>query len=334
MASTQNIVEEVQRMLDTYDTNKDGEITKAEAVEYFKGKKAFNPERSAIYLFQVYDKDNDGKITIKELAGDIDFDKALKEYKEKQAKSKQQEAEVEEDIEAFILRHNKDDNTDITKDELIQGFKETGAKDPEKSANFILTEIDENKDGTITVKELRVGCRRNSISISIGNLTTHTEFYYELPIISSCSIDNDQIVLCFGNFTNYIYFYENGKINILFSSSTDEIYLPIKSTDFKIDSFSFQLNKNYKTNQVYLNVCNELLPIINIEYNSTIQTHQPTTTIINTLKPQLNSSEEQETKQNITNTNSYSSNEKISNKQKNEKIPNEGFMILILTMYW
>ncbi|KAM9982328.1 hypothetical protein ACTFIZ_006849 [Dictyostelium cf. discoideum] len=145
MATTLNIVEEVQRMLDTYDTNKDGEITKAEAVEYFKGKKAFNLERSAIYLFKVYDKDNDGKITIKELA----------EYREKQANTKQQEIEVEEDIEAFILRHNRDDNTDITKDELIQGFKETGAKDPEKSANFILTEMDGNKDGTITNKELR-----------------------------------------------------------------------------------------------------------------------------------------------------------------------------------
>ncbi|KAM9954544.1 hypothetical protein ACTFIW_003144 [Dictyostelium discoideum] len=178
------------------------------------------------------------------------------------------------------------------------------------------------------------GCGRNRITISIGNQTTNTEFYYELPIITSCSIDNDQIVHCFGNFTNYFYFYENGKINILFSNSIDEIYLPIKSTDFKIDSFLFQLNKNYKTNQVYLNVCNELLPIINIEYNSTIQTPQPTTTtIINTLKPQLNSSEEQEIKQNKTNTNSYSSNEKISNKQKNEKIPSEGFMILILTMY-
>ncbi|KAM9954545.1 hypothetical protein ACTFIW_003145 [Dictyostelium discoideum] len=169
------------------------------------------------------------------------------------------------------------------------------------------------------------GCGRNSISISIGNQTTFTEFYYELPIITSCSIDNDQMIRCFGNFTNYFYFYENGKINILFSNSTDEIYLPIKPTDFKIDSFSFQLNKNYKTNQVYLNVCNELLPINNIEYNSTIQTPQPTTTIIiKTLKPQLNSSEEQEIKQNKTNTNSYSSNEKISNKQKNEKIPSEG----------
>ncbi|KAM9952655.1 hypothetical protein ACTFIR_007709 [Dictyostelium discoideum] len=171
------------------------------------------------------------------------------------------------------------------------------------------------------------GCGRNRISISIGNQTTNTEFYYELPIITSCSIDNDQMILCFGNFTNYFYFYENGKINILFSNSTDEIYLPIKSTDFKIDSFSFQLNKNYKTNQVYLNVCNQLLPINNIEYNSTIQTPQPTTIIIiNTLKPQLNSSEEQEIKQNKTNTNSYSSNEKISNKQKNEKIPSEGYI--------
>ncbi|KAM9982327.1 hypothetical protein ACTFIZ_006848 [Dictyostelium cf. discoideum] len=155
MANTDKIVEQVQKMLATYDTNKDGEITKAEAVEYLREKKSFNPERVAMFLFQMYDKDNDGKITIKELSGNIDFDKALKEYREKKAKAKQQEIEVEEDIEAFILRHNRDDNTDITKDELIQGFKETGSIDPEKSANFILAEIDENKDGTITTKELR-----------------------------------------------------------------------------------------------------------------------------------------------------------------------------------
>ncbi|KAM9982324.1 hypothetical protein ACTFIZ_006845 [Dictyostelium cf. discoideum] len=173
--------------------------------------------------------------------------------------------------------------------------------------------------------EIPIGCGRNGISISIGNQTTHSELYYELPIITSCSINNDQIIRCFGNFTNYFNFYENGKINILFSNSIDEIYLPTNSIDFKIDSFSFQLNKKYKTNQVYFNVCNELLPIINIEYNSTIQTPQPT--IINTLKPQLNSSSEQEIKQNKTNSNSYSSNENMSNKQKNEKIPSEGVKI-------
>ncbi|KAM9989086.1 hypothetical protein ACTFIY_005120 [Dictyostelium cf. discoideum] len=128
------------------------------------------------------------------------------------------------------------------------------------------------------------------------------------------------MTLCFGNFTNYFNFYENGKINILYSNSIDEIYLQIKSTDFKIDSFSFQLNNNFKTNQVYLNVCNELLPIIKL--NSTIQTPQPTI-IINTLQPQLNSSEEKEIKQNITNTNSFSSNENVSNKSKNEKITSE-----------
>ncbi|KAM9982670.1 hypothetical protein ACTFIZ_007196 [Dictyostelium cf. discoideum] len=167
--------------------------------------------------------------------------------------------------------------------------------------------------------EIPIGCGRNGISISIGNQTTHSELYYELPIITSCSIDNYQIIRCFGNFTNYLNFYENDKINILFSNSIDEIYLPTNSIDFKIDSFSFQLNKKYKTNQVYLSVCNELLPIINIEYNSTVQTPQPT--IINTLKPHLNSSSEQEIKQNKTNSNSFSSNENILNKQKNEKIP-------------
>ncbi|KAM9954509.1 hypothetical protein ACTFIW_003109 [Dictyostelium discoideum] len=168
------------------------------------------------------------------------------------------------------------------------------------------------------------GCGRNQISISIGNQTTRTEFYYELPTVTSCSIDSDQIIRCFGNFTNYIYFYENGKINILFSNSTDEIYLPIKSINFNMDSFSFKLNNNYKTNEVYLNVCNEILPITNIVLNLTIQTPQPTITI-NTLQPQLNSSTEQENKENKTNSDSFSSNENILNKkQTNEKIPNDG----------
>ncbi|KAM9982672.1 hypothetical protein ACTFIZ_007198 [Dictyostelium cf. discoideum] len=143
--------------------------------------------------------------------------------------------------------------------------------------------------------EIPIGCGRNGISISIGNQTTLSELYYELPIITSCSIDNYQIIRCFGNFTNYLNFYENDKINILFSNSIDEIYLPTNSIDFKFDSFSFQLNKKYKTNQVYLNVCNELLPINNIEYNSTVQTPQPT--IINTIKPHLNSSSKQKIKQ-------------------------------------
>ncbi|KAM9952694.1 hypothetical protein ACTFIR_007748 [Dictyostelium discoideum] len=91
-----------------------------------------------------------------------------------------------------------------------------------------------------------------------------------------------------------------------------------------MDSFSFKLNNNYKTNEVYLNVCNELLPITNIVLNSTIQSPQPTITI-NTLQPQLNSSKEQENKENKTNSDSFSSNENILNKkQKNEKIPNDG----------
>ncbi|KAK5583210.1 hypothetical protein RB653_004801 [Dictyostelium firmibasis] len=151
LLTSKNIVEQVQSMLDTYDTNKDGEITKSEAVEYFKSKKAFNPERSAMALFRVYDKDNDNKITIKELAGDIDFEKALKEYQENQEKEK----EVDLDVEAFILKFDIDDNKKVSKEEAIAIFAETGAKDPNKSANFIFEEMDSDKDGVITLNEMR-----------------------------------------------------------------------------------------------------------------------------------------------------------------------------------
>ncbi|KAM9948744.1 hypothetical protein ACTFIT_009942 [Dictyostelium discoideum] len=91
------------------------------------------------------------------------------------------------------------------------------------------------------------GCGRNQISISIGNQTTRTEFYFELPTVTSCSIENDQIIRCFGNFTNYTYFYENGKIDILFSNSTDEfIYQLNKQKNEKIpnDGFVFLGEEN------------------------------------------------------------------------------------------
>ncbi|KAM9952675.1 hypothetical protein ACTFIR_007729 [Dictyostelium discoideum] len=80
--------------------------------------------------------------------------------------------------------------------------------------NTTIKSIDNSND-TLSFQSPK-SCGRNQISISIGNQTTRTEFYYELPTVTSCSIDNDQIIRCFGNFTNYIYFYENGKINILF----------------------------------------------------------------------------------------------------------------------
>ncbi|KAN0018312.1 hypothetical protein ACTFIU_010927 [Dictyostelium citrinum] len=57
--------------------------------------------------------------------------------------------------------------------------------------------------------EIPKGCGRNEISISIGNQTTRTEFYYEFPIISSCSIVSNQMIKCLGNFTNYLNLFKN-----------------------------------------------------------------------------------------------------------------------------
>ncbi|KAN0045462.1 hypothetical protein ACTA71_005840 [Dictyostelium dimigraforme] len=153
--NNKGIIQEIINMLDTYDTNRDGEITKIEAVEYFKSKKAFNPERSAMYLFKAYDKDGDGKITIKELSGDADIQKALQDYLDKIEKEQKQEREIELDVEAFFLKYDENKDEEISKDELIKKLKETGSSNPEKSVDFILGEMDKNNDGKITTKELR-----------------------------------------------------------------------------------------------------------------------------------------------------------------------------------
>ncbi|KAN0037869.1 hypothetical protein ACTA71_000040 [Dictyostelium dimigraforme] len=71
------------------------------------------------------------------------------------------------------------------------------------------------------------GCGRNQVSISIGNQTTRTQFYYELPIISNCSNSSDQMIRL-GNFTNYVNYYNNGQIKIQFSNGIVDDFLEKK----------------------------------------------------------------------------------------------------------
>ncbi|KAK5583198.1 hypothetical protein RB653_004789 [Dictyostelium firmibasis] len=159
------------------------------------------------------------------------------------------------------------------------------------------------------------GCGRNEISISIGNQTSRTEFYYEQPIIRSCSTNDNQLINCLGNFTNYLNFYEDDQIKIIFLNSSKYNYLESNLLDFKFDSFSFQLNKQFTSNQIYLNVCNQLLPITNIEFTQT-----PQVTKINTIEPILNDSSKHENNQNKTNNESIGSiGEVVSEKDQIQK---------------
>ncbi|KAK5583200.1 hypothetical protein RB653_004791 [Dictyostelium firmibasis] len=101
------------------------------------------------------------------------------------------------------------------------------------------------------------GCGRNEISISIGNQTSRTEFYYEQPIITSCSIRSDQMIYCLGNFTNYLNYYENGNIKIQFSNRIIIDDIPKKPIIFENNYFLFPLKPEYGSSEISLIVCNE-----------------------------------------------------------------------------
>ncbi|KAN0027880.1 hypothetical protein ACTFIV_009706 [Dictyostelium citrinum] len=113
--------------------------------------------------------------------------------------------------------------------------------------------------------EIPKGCGRNEITISIGNQTTRTEFYYELPIISSCSIVSNQMIKCIGNFTNYLNLFKNGNIKIQFSNMIIIDNIPNNSIVFKNESFSFPLKPEYGSSEISLIVCDEISQSLKVD---------------------------------------------------------------------
>ncbi|EAL61817.1 immunoglobulin E-set domain-containing protein [Dictyostelium discoideum AX4] len=100
-------------------------------------------------------------------------------------------------------------------------------------------------------------CGRNEITILIGDQLTRTEIYYELPIISSCSIVSNQMIKCLGNFLNYLDLFKNGKIKIQFSNMVIIDNIPNNPIIFMSDSFSFPMKPEYSSSDIYLIVCDE-----------------------------------------------------------------------------
>ncbi|KAN0031014.1 hypothetical protein ACTA71_003986 [Dictyostelium dimigraforme] len=119
--------------------------------------------------------------------------------------------------------------------------------------------------------EIPKGCGRNQISISIGNQTSRTEFYYELPIISSCSVVSNQMIKCFGNFTNYINFYNNGNIKIQFSNMVVIDNVANYPISFKSYSFWFPLKPEYGSSEISLIVCGEPSPSLKVDITPSLK---------------------------------------------------------------
>ncbi|EAL61818.2 immunoglobulin E-set domain-containing protein [Dictyostelium discoideum AX4] len=114
-------------------------------------------------------------------------------------------------------------------------------------------------------------CGRNEITILIGDQLTRTEIYYELPIISSCSIVSNQMIKCLGNFINYLDLFKNGKIKIQFSNMVIIDNVPNNPIIFMSDSFSFPMKPEYSSSDIYLIVCNEISPDFKVDITPSLK---------------------------------------------------------------
>ncbi|KAN0037661.1 hypothetical protein ACTFIV_003014 [Dictyostelium citrinum] len=118
------------------------------------------------------------------------------------------------------------------------------------------------------------GCGRNEFSLSIGNDTNHSEFYYNLPIVNNCSIGINQMIECAGQYQDFIELYKNGKINIIFSNSIIVDNVPNKPIKFTNSLISFPLKPEYGSSEFILEVCNESSVPLKVDISATVDSFQ------------------------------------------------------------
>ncbi|EAL70005.1 immunoglobulin E-set domain-containing protein [Dictyostelium discoideum AX4] len=118
------------------------------------------------------------------------------------------------------------------------------------------------------------GCGRNGFLISIGNDTIHSEFNYNLPIVNNCSIGNNQMIECVGQYQDFIDLYKSGKIKIIFSNSIIVDNVANISIKFTNSLISFPLKPEYGSSEFKLEVCNEFTVPLKVDISPSVDYFQ------------------------------------------------------------
>ncbi|KAK5575245.1 hypothetical protein RB653_010502 [Dictyostelium firmibasis] len=141
---------EIETFVKSYDLNKDGIVTPPEIFRSFM--KLLNDPQKASQatgvLVSTIDLNGDGKISYNEI---------LKYSSDVARKKIEQNHEIGAmaDVQAFLVRYDKDNNNKIDKKEFVEFFKQQGGYTPYSSRDRVLKSIDFDKDDCVSAEELQ-----------------------------------------------------------------------------------------------------------------------------------------------------------------------------------
>ncbi|KAM9997565.1 hypothetical protein ACTFIY_007212 [Dictyostelium cf. discoideum] len=158
-----NIFQEVQKFVQNYDLNKDGNITPHEIYASFLKKmngNVYEASKATGVLCSTIDMNRDGKFSYQEVS---------KYCADKAKKLIEQNAEIAAlaDVEAMLLRLDKDKDRKLNKTEFVEYFKGQGTT-PYSDRDYVLKIIDLDKDGCVSAKELEEWFKRRRVAMASG----------------------------------------------------------------------------------------------------------------------------------------------------------------------
>ncbi|KAN0028578.1 hypothetical protein ACTFIV_010424 [Dictyostelium citrinum] len=160
-----DIYKEIQNFIDTYDLNKDGKITPQEIYNSLlkKMKNPFEASKATGVLCTTIDINKDGFFSYNEI---------VKYNQDRAKKMIEQNAETAAlaDVEAFLVRFDKDKDRKLNKTEFVEYFKGQGGYTPYSDRDYILKFVDLDKDGCVSANELQEWFKKRRINCPVGPL--------------------------------------------------------------------------------------------------------------------------------------------------------------------
>ncbi|EAL65573.1 calcium-binding protein [Dictyostelium discoideum AX4] len=158
MLTNNEIYQEVQKFAKGYDLNQDGVLTSQE-IYYSLLKKmngnSYEASKATGVLCSTIDINKDGKFSYHEIA---------KYCADNAKKLIEQNADIAAlaDVEAFLLRFDKDKDRKLNKTEFVEYFK-GGTDTPYSDRDYVLKIIDLDKDGCVSANELQEWFKKKRI---------------------------------------------------------------------------------------------------------------------------------------------------------------------------